>query len=317
MMKFLDTAVLFLIFNRPETTSKVFEAIKQAKPNRLYVAADGPRENKDGEKEIVDKVRSIATLVDWPCEVKTLFRTKNLGCQNAIGTAITWFFEQEEKGIILEDDCLPNTDFFYFCHDLLLRFNNDKRVSAIHGNDFQNGYKNNNESYFFSKYFHCWGWATWRRTWKYYDGNINFWNDWKKSVEWKNFFNSKNEKKYWENIFDRVYFKKVNSWVYPFQACLWKYGQLIIAPNKNLVSNIGYGVNATSTFRDDGGDNLPKYELGVINHPESIKLNIEFDNYEWINTFGGKNFSFPRRELIFVKKILFNTYLKIIKFLKK
>ena len=112
--KELKTAVLFLVFNRPDTTRQVFEAIRQAKPPRLYVAADGPREGKLGEVERVKEVRTIATAVDWPCEVKTLFRDKNLGCKKGVSSAITWFFEQEKQGIILEDDCLPHLDFFSF-----------------------------------------------------------------------------------------------------------------------------------------------------------------------------------------------------------
>ena len=135
----LKTAVLFLVFNRPDTTTEVFEKVRQAKPQRLYIAGDGPREGREGEKEKVTKAREIATKVDWPCNVKTLFRDKNLGCKKGVSSAITWFFEQEEQGIILEDDCVPHLDFFTFCENLLDRYAEDERVSAITGNNFQNG----------------------------------------------------------------------------------------------------------------------------------------------------------------------------------
>ena len=175
MKNSLKTAVLFLLFNRPDTTTHVFEKIRQIKPQRLYVASDGPRESYDGEIEKVIKAREIASKVDWPCELKTLFRDKNLGCKKGVSSAITWFFEHEEQGIILEDDCIPNLDFFNFCENLLIRYSRDKRIFTITGSNFQNGKWRGDASYYFSKKFHCWGWATWKRAWKLYQGDILFW----------------------------------------------------------------------------------------------------------------------------------------------
>lgn len=156
----LKTAVLFLVFNRPETTKTVFEAIRKAKPKRLYIAADGPRKHREGENEKVSSVRQIVTYVDWPCDVKTLFRDENLGCKSAVSGAITWFFNHEEEGIILEDDCLPHPDFFPFCESLLKRYANDERIWVITGNNFQNGIQRGEASYYFSRYNHVWGWAS-------------------------------------------------------------------------------------------------------------------------------------------------------------
>ena len=157
----LQTPVLFLIFNRPDTTEKVFDAIRAAKPLRLYVASDGPRANQSGEDQIVNKVREISTSVDWSCEVKTLFQKENLGCKKAVSKGITWFFEQEKQGIILEDDCLPHPDFFVFCENLLEHYADNKHVWAITGDNFQNGQKRGEGSYYFSRYNHVWGWASW------------------------------------------------------------------------------------------------------------------------------------------------------------
>ena len=145
----LKTAVLFLIFNRPDTTKQVFEAIRKSKPPRLYVAADGPRTDKSGEAEKVEQVRRIAMQVDWNCEVKTLFREENLGCGKAVSSAITWFFKNEEEGIILEDDCLPNQSFFWFCEELLERYRDDMRIMAVSGDNFQKGLARNEFIYYF------------------------------------------------------------------------------------------------------------------------------------------------------------------------
>ena len=161
-MNVLDTPVLFLVFNRSDTATQVFEKIRQVRPSRLYVAGDGPREGYN-EEEKVAKAREIATRVDWPCEVKTLFRDKNLGCAHGCSNAISWFFQHEEKGIILEDDCVPHLDFFTFCENLLDRYAEDERVTVVSGNNFQKGKWRGDASYYFSKFPHIWGWATWRR----------------------------------------------------------------------------------------------------------------------------------------------------------
>ena len=174
----LQTAVLFVVFNRPDTTVQVFEAIRQAKPPRLYVAADGPREGREGEADRVAKVREIATAVDWPCEVKTLFRENNLGCKYAVSGAITWFFEQEEQGIILEDDCLPSQSFFWFCEELLNRYKNDFRIWHISGNNFYYTTKTAIESYTFGGIFgSIWGWASWSSRWSQYDAEMTMFEE--------------------------------------------------------------------------------------------------------------------------------------------
>ena len=164
-----------MVFNRPDTTAQVFETIRQAKPARLYVAADGARKEKDGELERVAMVREIATTVDWPCEVKTLFQDKNLGCKNAVSSAISWFFEHEEQGIILEDDCLPSADFFDFCENNLEKYRSDTRIMMIAGTNYLPS-ENLRVPFFFSEHFIIWGWATWRRAWQLYDLEMSSWN---------------------------------------------------------------------------------------------------------------------------------------------
>jgi hypothetical protein len=316
--KELKTAVLFLVFNRPDTTRQVFEAIRKAKPPRLYVAADGPREDKLGEVERVEEVRTIATGVDWPCEVKTLFRDKNLGCKKGVSAAITWFFEQEERGIILEDDCLPHLDFFSFCENLLDRYLNDERIFAITGDNFQNGKWRGDASYYFSKYPHVWGWATWRRAWKHYQFGINFWPKWRDSDVWKKYKSDKIERRYWQKIFDSCYAGQIDSWDYPWTASTWYKNGMTATPNVNLVSNIGHGDNATHTYdKKSKLSNIPTMELSHIIHPKQIIIDIEADRFAFDNVFGGKYlrspynwFIFPYRVFNYIFKKI-NTYFKI------
>ena len=172
--KQFDTPILFIVFNRPYETSYVFETIKKIKPKKLYVAADGPRHNFIDDLSKVNQVREIATKISWECELKTLFNDKNLGCKAGVSRGISWFFDHEKSGIILEDDCVPHQYFFLFCQNILKYYSNDDRVFSITGNNFQNDIKRGASSYYFSKILHCWGWATWRRSWKFYDGKINF-----------------------------------------------------------------------------------------------------------------------------------------------
>jgi len=158
----LKTPVLFLIFKRLDTTKQVFEQIKKAKPPRLYIAADGPRDYVEGEAEKVKAAREyVLSNIDWNCEVKTLFREKNLGCGKAVSEAITWFFENEEQGIILEDDTVPSQSFFWFCEELLNRYKDEKKVWHIGGTNFQDGIIRGNGDYYFSALNHIWGWASW------------------------------------------------------------------------------------------------------------------------------------------------------------
>src|SRR6187402_3370357 len=153
-----DVPILFLVFNRPETTVRVFEKIREIKPQRLFVAADGPREGKEGEKEKCQAVRDlILKNIDWPCEVKTLLRDQNLGCGKAVSSGITWFFEQVDEGIILEDDTLPAISFYNFCKLLLNKYRNEQKIKMISGINFQDGIRRGDASYYFTRLCHIWG----------------------------------------------------------------------------------------------------------------------------------------------------------------
>ncbi len=305
MNKF-NTAILFIVFNRPELAKQTFEKIRQVKPSKLYVACDGPRQGNENEKESVAKVKEILKMVDWPCEVKTLFQEKNLGCKKGCITAIDWFFENEEKGIILEDDCLPHLDFFNFCESLLDRYNDDDRVSFISGDNFQNGNLRGDASYYFSKYICLWGWASWRRSWEKYDvGNMKFWPEWKNSKDFSDKIPDKVEQKYWKNIFNLMYLEKIDTWDYPLSASVWYNGGLTATPNVNLVSNIGFGIEATHTKSEDNENSkLPVRSIGILKHPTEIKRDIEADNWTFNNHYGGKNLRFPTNIFFHFRRVM-------------
>ena len=271
MPKALETPVLFLVFNRPKTTARVFEEIRKAKPLRLYVAADGPRSGRQGEARLCAQVRKIATSVDWKCKVKTLFRKKNLGCKRAVSSAINRFFKNEKEGIILEDDCLPNPDFFRFCEAMLKKYRHNKRIMHIGGNNFQNGIKRGNASYYFSSYSHVWGWATWRRAWNHYNPcpaklpqNLS-WYEWP----------------YWRYVLWKL--PKIDTWDLQWHLSVLSEGGLAVTPNVNLVSNIGFSKDALHT-KDArrGSANIPTRSMGKITHPKKIERDAKADYHTFM-----------------------------------
>lgn len=259
-----QSPLLFLVFNRPETTERVFAAIRQARPTRLYIAADGPRPDKEGEAEQVRRVREIVTAVDWDCRVRTLFRDHNLGCKMAVSGAISWFFEQEEEGIILEDDCLPNQSFFAFCSKMLAQYRDDTRIMMVSGTNYLFEEFPENQVYFFSRYFAIWGWATWKRAWRKYDPDIGSWPAYKNSRYLDSIFGEPAVARYFAGIFDQVTNKRIDTWDLQWvYCCLINYG-LSIVPTRNLVANIGFAGTHTDG-KVSKFFNMPMYKLDLIN----------------------------------------------------
>ena len=282
----LKTAVLFLIFKRPDTTKQVFEAIRKAKPPRFYVAADGPRVDEPGEEEKVEQVRRIATQVDWDCAVKILFRDKNLGCKIAVSSAIDWFFENEEEGIILEDDCLPSQSFFWFCETLLERYKDDNRIMHIAGMTYVPS-KDYSYSYHFVRVGGIWGWASWRRAWQLYELDMESWPYAQEENTIDDLFiGEKEAQKIYESWFKIAY---QNDFTWDYQ---WTYTKVInnsinIMPAKNLVVNLGHGSEeATHThLKDDRYLNMKLDEIGLpLKHPRFIVIDrgFTYDNLKYI-----------------------------------
>lgn len=275
-MKSLNTPVLFLVFNRPDTTKQVFEAIGKARPKQLFVAGDGPVPGRLGEEERCRKVQQIASNVDWDCDLRTQFRKENLGCRKAVSSAIDWFFDNVEEGIILEDDCLPSQSFFWFCQELLERYRHDQRVLHIGGT---NPVDDNltSQTYYFSKYNRIWGWASWKRAWRYFDSQIKFWPELRDKKTHYQWFKPR-EARIWERAWDRVYANKVDAWGYQWFLCRLMQGKAIV-PCVNLVSNIGFNKDATHTFHSVSLlSNLPRGEITFpLIHPESLNEDAERD----------------------------------------
>jgi hypothetical protein len=286
----MNIAVLFLTFNRPETTQRVFEAIRAAAPARLYVAADGPRADRPDEAARCTAVREIATTIDWPCTVRTLFRDNNLGCRVAVSTAIDWFFAHEPEGIILEDDCLPDLSWFRFADEMLARYRDDERIMCISANHFHGRTHQPEASYFFSRYNHCWGWASWRRAWQHYDRDMEAWprlrnTDWLRSVG----MGSRLFQRYWRSIFDMAREgKTVDSWAYRWTFSSWTRNGLTVLPARNLVVNIGIGTDATHTSEADPRlQKLPLERLSFpLRHPLAVERDIAADEWTDRRHFG-------------------------------
>jgi hypothetical protein len=275
----LSSPVLFLIFNRPDLTRQVFSEIRKVKPLKLFIAADGPRREIAEDVERCQQTRDIINTIDWDCEVKTLFRNENLGCKVAVSSAISWFFEEVEEGIILEDDCLPDLTFFRFCEELLEKYRQDTRIMMISGNNFQFGRSRGKYSYYFSRYSHIWGWASWRRSIKFYNVNMCSWPDMrnKKILEW---IFPKKVAFHWLKVLDNVYNGLIDSWDYQLNYAAWIQNALSIVPNRNLVSNIGFGRDGTHVKRRIA---ISEMKTGPMNfplsHPPFVLPDIKADRF--------------------------------------
>mgnify|MGYP001196121606 CR=1 FL=1 len=299
--KTFKTPVLFLIFNRPDTTKKVFSSIREAKPPRLYIAADGPRKNNLNDKKNCMIVRSIASKVDWDCDVKTLFINQNLGCRLAVSQGINWFFEHEPEGIILEDDCLPSQSFFIFCQQMLEQFRNDKRIGAVCGfYSNEKDYKPKS-SYFISRYLRVWGWAGWRRTIKNYDSNLK--KMIKKNDNWQDNIFERSDillKKYFQKAFDQVADGKIDTWDTQLQYLLWQKKQNVVISSNNLIKNLG--ADGAHAKTKDHNHELPISEIEFpLIGPENLKRDTNADKQIELKSYKISKLSFLKNQL---KKIV-------------
>lgn len=302
----LDTPVLFLIFNRPDTTAQVFEAIRKARPSRLYVAADGPREDREDEANKVAAAREcVLTGIDWPCELKTLFREGNLGCKSAVSSAITWFFQQEDEGIILEDDCLPRPEFFRFCSELLEKYRDDSRVMHIGGFNVAQDFMPVETSYFFSRYPDVQGWATWRRAWKKIDVALTTLDRFVAAEYADMGYSMRLEKRQREQVFMRTRRGEIDSWGYCWDYAIRIHGGLCIYPNCNQVTNLGFSHEATHTKGADRRyTECVTGELAFpLVHPDFVVPSTLYDRNLFVRYVSGK--TALARLLLFVYRVLY------------
>jgi hypothetical protein len=286
----LKTPVAFIIFNRPETTKRVFAEIAKAKPPKLLVIADGPRADYPNDVEKCAAVRTIIDGVDWDCEVLTNYSDVNLGCKRRVSSGLDWVFDTVEEAIILEDDCLPHPTFFRFCEELLERYRDDKRIAMISGDNFQFGRKRTEYSYYFSRYTHIWGWASWRRAWDNYDVDMKIWHEIRDGGWLRDLLEDKKSVRYWKKIFDKVYQGKIDTWDYPWVFVCWMNSALTIIPNVNLVSNIGFGSEAVhTTKRNKFAEMKTEYMDFPISHPSYILRDSKADFFVENEMFFGKS----------------------------
>jgi hypothetical protein len=258
-------AILLLVFNRPDLTKKVFQAIREIRPEKLFIAADGPRAGNPEDALLCKETRAISEQIDWDCDLKTLFRDTNLGLKESVENAISWFFTEVDKGIILEDDCLPSRDFFRFCGELLEKYKDDAYISVISGNDLRQHTNQSDGSYYFSHYGGCWGWATWRRAWHEYLPEIPPISS-TETYQWlATLLKDQNAATYWSNIFLKVGFGSINSWAYRWLYSQWRHERLAISPCNNLVTNIGFDSRGTHTKVPSS--HLANQGLGEITFP--------------------------------------------------
>jgi hypothetical protein len=243
----MKTPVVLIIFRRPEKTQKILNIIREIQPKKLFVIADAPRSHKLGEAEKCEKTRAIIETIDWDCQVYKNYSEQNLGSSKRIPSGLNWVFSQVEEAIILEDDCLPEKSFFYFCEDLLEHYRHDQRIMTISGNNFQFGHQTTSDSYYFSRYSHSWGWATWRRAWQYFDMNMTHWPRVKEQQLLNFILEDRRTRQYWENIFQGVFDNQIVAWDYRWTFACWLQNALTILPSRNLVSNIGFDEDASHT----------------------------------------------------------------------
>lgn len=288
-----DTAILFIIFNRPDSTKKVFEAIAQAKPSRLYIAADAPRSGNLTDAANCQAARAVTENINWPCDVKRLYQEKNLGCSFGPRAAFNWFFAQEKEGIILEDDCVPHPDFFMFAATMLDKYRDNKKIISINGSNLGYQVKDGN-SYTFSRFMNMWGWATWADRAEAIDYSLHQWRDVKhpvwflyKKMRQHIFDTDINWYKYWQHKFDLTIQSPTVSW-WDWQW-IWHqtlHGQLSIVPAVNLVSNIGFNANATHTQQaDNPAANIISQPMAQpLKHPSSVQPDFKYEEHfvKWV-----------------------------------
>lgn len=273
-----DTPVLFIIFNRPETTQKVFDTIREIKPLNLYVAADGAREGNDSDLIRCKQTRAIIDQVDWLCNIHKLFRDKNVGCKAGVSSAIDWFFEQVEEGIILEDDCVPDPSFYSFCRTMLERYRSEDKVMMVSGTSFVPEAERFPESYYFSRYVIIWGWATWKRAWKRYDIHMKSWPSYRDARKLEKVYPIRAFALEQERLFQHIFEGQGDTWDIQWVfSCIYNDG-FAIMPKYNLISNLGFvGSHSTGASAQLHGRPTTALDVRSLVHPNRIAEDRRID----------------------------------------
>jgi hypothetical protein len=282
-----DTPVALIAFRRPQLTARVMERIAAVRPRKLLVIADGPCPSRPGEAGKCAAARArIDDAINWDCQVLKRYSDVNIGVEKWISGGLDWVFEQCEEAIILEDDDLPDPSFFPFCAQMLQRYREDARVMAVNGTSLQHGRSMTPHSYYFSRYFHCWGFATWRRAWRHYDVNIRAWPKLRRTRWLQGICENEAEARYFRDKFDRVAAGEIPTWDYQVSFAMWAGGGLAITPDVNLISNIGHG-HGDGLYSNDPNNpfaSLPLVEMPFpLRHPPAVERDAIADLQEFRN----------------------------------
>lgn len=289
-----SSPIVFLIFRRPDLTSRVFQIIRQVQPKTLLVVADGPRSSS--ETELCRQARAVTERIDWDCKVLRNYSDVNMGCRMRVSSGLDWAFEHVEEAIILEDDCLPCPSFFEFCQELLKEYKHDERVMHIGGNNFCCSIEKLNYSYYFSMYPHVWGWASWRRAWELYDVNMKSWPEFINQHNLSNWFSSAEVERR-KDIWQSVYKGEIDTWDYQWLFTILSQNGLAILPKNNLISNIGFREDATHTIRLDrhrGNLATENVVFPLIHPPFVVRDHTADEMYEAMNLYGTRKNSIKK-----------------------
>jgi len=294
-----DIPVALIFFNRPSTLRIVFEQVKKIMPSKLFLIQDGARNGND--KLLIQDCRDIVADIDWDCEVHTNFSEKNLGCGQRPASGINWVFENVDKAIILEDDCVPEQSFFYYCKEMLNKYENDTRICYISGLNHFEEWECGDSDYFFAKTGAIWGWATWRRVWsKYYDYYVkNLDDEYSKKLIRYQITNprvAKSRIAAWQSAYDsKNSNKKLSYWDAQWGYVKYSQSMLVVVPKFNQIRNIGIGESSTHarSFRQEAYKKyksfffIPTKPLHLpIKHPDCMVCDIEYDNLVYKHILG-------------------------------
>ncbi len=297
--------VLLLGFNRPTEIRRVLEAISRGAVSELLVWLDGPRQGNERDLDLCQSVRELVDNANFDFPVKTFYNEINLGCRDSVSSGISWFFSEVEAGAVLEDDCLPSPDFFSYMSSLLERYREDERVFTVAGHMLNPAWRRKPYPYHFSRYPHIWGWGTWRRVWQYYDPAIPAWGELRKT-RWleDDLGMTRDAARYWRYQFDAVWKGELDTWDHQLAFLSLSHEALNVVPHANLVSNIGFGPQATHTRSTK--HNVPLSEvhpLGKVSYEGEVELDGEEDRRTEIEIFRTKR---PLWELF---RIVFRKFL--------
>jgi hypothetical protein len=294
----LRTAVGFCIYNRPDLTQHSFDAIAKARPPKLFVFADGPKDPEDAG--LCEATRRVIDRIDWNCELHTNFSETNLGCGRREASGFEWVFENVEEAILVEDDCIPTGSFFWFCQSILEKYRDDDRIMHINGSNFQKGRVRTPYSYYFSKYWHSWGWASWRRAFQHYDYSMSSWPEFRDQGLLAMSCPNPVEQRHWTNIFDRMTSDNpIDTWDYQWLYAIFRRRGMSVTPSVNMVSNVGCG-RPDATHHKVDQKPAPTEDIWEIHHPPRVVVDSEADSF----TFRHHYFPLRRRIRYALMKVL-------------